>query len=97
MGHRIELGEIDANVALVDEVRTCCSIYAQEEGKIVLFYVGEIEKRALTKALKEKLPRYMIPNVMIPLDSLPLTANGKMNRLAMREIYEQQKEAKKRK
>ena len=97
MGHRIELGEIDANVALVDEVRTCCSIYAKEEGKIVLFYVGEIEKRSLTKALKEKLPRYMIPNVMIPLDSLPLTANGKMNRLAMREIYEQQKEAKKRK
>ena len=97
MGHRIELGEIDATVALVDEVRTCCSIYAKEEGKIVLFYVGEIEKRSLTKALKEKLPRYMIPNVMIPLDSLPLTANGKMNRLAMREIYEQQKEAKKRK
>jgi acyl-coenzyme A synthetase/AMP-(fatty) acid ligase len=94
MGHRIELGEIDANVLLVDEVKTCCSIYVKEEGKIVLFYVGEIEKRELTKALKEKLPRYMIPNAMIQMEMLPLTANGKMNRLEMQEIYRKQKEEK---
>lgn len=96
MGHRIELGEIDANVSLVEEVRTCCSIYVKDEEKIVLFYVGDIEKRELTKALKEKLPRYMIPNVMLKVSSLPLTANGKMNRLEMEQMYKEQKRTKRR-
>ncbi|HCT92868.1 MAG TPA: AMP-dependent synthetase [Lachnospiraceae bacterium] len=91
MGHRIELGEIDANVALVEAVRTCCTIYVQGEEKIVLFYVGDIDKRSLTKELKAKLPRYMLPNTMIAMEQLPLTANGKMNRLAMEEIYYNQK------
>jgi acyl-coenzyme A synthetase/AMP-(fatty) acid ligase len=97
MGHRIELGEIDANVAMVEAVRTCCSIYVKDEGKIVLFYVGDIDKRSLTKELKEKLPRYMIPNVMIALEQLPLTANGKMNRLEMEHIYNEHKENRRKK
>lgn len=94
MGHRIELGEIDADVQLVDEIKTCCDIYVKEDEKIVLFYVGDIDKRTLTKKLKEQLPRYMIPNVMIQLDRLPLTANGKMNRLEMKEIYQKYKSEK---
>lgn len=96
MGHRIELGEIDANVSMVEEIKTCCSIYVKDEEKIVLFYVGDIEKRELTKALKEKLPRYMLPNVMLKLSQLPLTANGKMNRLEMENIYKEQKRTKRR-
>lgn len=97
MGHRIELGEIDANVAMVDAVRTCCTIYIKGEEKIVLFYVGDIDKRSLTKELKEKLPRYMLPNAMVALDRLPLTANGKMDRLAMEQLYHEQKKEKRRK
>ena len=96
MGHRIELGEIDANVSMVEEIKTCCSIYIKDEEKIVLCYVGDIEKRELTKALKEKLPRYMLPNVMLKLPQLPLTANGKMNRLEMENIYKEQKRTKRR-
>lgn len=97
MGHRIELGEIDANVALVEAVRTCCTIYIKGEEKIVLFYVGDIDKRSLTRELKEKLPRYMLPNAMIALEQLPLTANSKMNRLAMEQIYYGQKKEKRKK
>lgn len=87
MGHRIELGEIDANGDLVDGVKTCCSIYSKDDGKIVMFYTGDIEKRKLTKELKEKLPRYMIPNVLIPMEELPKTATGKMDRVTMQELY----------
>lgn len=92
MGHRIELGEIDANADLVEGVSTCCSIYSKDDGKIVMFYTGDIEKRKLTKALKEKLPRYMIPNVLVPMEELPHTATGKMDRVAMSEYYKKQKE-----
>lgn len=91
MGHRIELGEIEANAGLIDGVRACCCVYAQDDGKIVLFYAGGIEKRGFTIALKESLPKYMVPNCMIRLDRLPMTATGKLDRLAMLEIYKKER------
>ncbi len=95
MGHRIELGEIDANVALVEGIYEACCIYVKSDEKIVLFYTGTIEKGNLLKELKKKLPRYMIPNAIYSLEQLPLTANGKKNRLEMEKIYQEQKEQKK--
>lgn len=88
MGHRIELGEIDTNVMTLDQVRMACCIYNKEDEKIVLFYVGEIEKGHLISELKKKLPRYMIPNVVFCLNKLPMTPNGKMNRKEMDSIYQ---------
>ena len=97
MGHRIELGEIEADVASVDGVKACCCIFIQESKKMVLFYVGEIDKRSLTQELKERLPRYMVPNAILQMEQLPLTPNGKMDRLSMQEIYLNQKQRSRRK
>lgn len=97
MGHRIELGEIDADVAMVDGIKTCCCIYIKENSKIVLFYVGDIDKKELTLKLKERLPRYMIPNAIVRLETLPLMPNGKMDRLKMQEIYMEEKKNKRKK
>ncbi len=91
MGHRIELGEIEADTARIDGVATCCCLYIKENNKIVLFYTGEIDKKQLTAALKERLPRYMLPNAIMQTDQLPLTANGKMDRQKMQEIYMEQR------
>lgn len=96
MGHRIELGEIEADVNCMDGIKTCCCIFIMESKKIVLFYVGDIDKRELTARLKERLPRYMIPNAIVQLDSLPLTANGKMDRLGMEELYKSRKNTRRR-
>lgn len=38
---------------------------------------------AMTNALREKLPHYMVPSVIVELDAMPLTANGKLNRKAL--------------
>ena len=95
MGHRIELGEIEADVNLLDGVRSCCCVFVKEVNKIVLFYMGDIEKRQLTISLKERLPRHMIPNAIINLDKLPLTPNGKMDRIKMTDMYMEQTKAKK--
>ena len=89
MGHRIELGEIEVNVNMMPEIRLSGCIYDNEKGKIVLFYVGDIETGALTKALKDKLPRYMIPNYVKKLDEMPLTPNGKINRVYLKELYKE--------
>lgn len=84
MGHRIELGEIEANVNMVEGVKLCGCVYDNEKGKIVLFYVGDIGSKELVACLKEKLPRYMIPNRVEQLQELPFTANGKIDRKALK-------------
>ncbi len=88
MGHRIELGEIEVSANMVDAVRMAASIYDKNKGKIILFYVGTCTEKELTVALKERLPRYMIPNKIIRLDVMPLTANGKLNRVELKNRYE---------
>ena len=89
MGHRIELGEIEANVDTVSGITASCSIYSKRKNKIVLYYVGDIKKSELTKELKSRLPRYMLPNAIRKLDNMPLTDNGKKDRVKLNEMYEE--------
>ncbi|MCR5824908.1 MAG: amino acid adenylation domain-containing protein [Lachnospiraceae bacterium] len=85
MGHRIELGEIEADVSLIEGVKLCACTHSKESGKITLFYVGDIEKAELTKALKNALQRYMIPNRLVKLEAMPFTATGKIDRKKLNE------------
>lgn len=87
MGHRIELGEIEVSANMIDAVKMAACIYDKAKGKIVLFYVGDCDEKTLTIALKEHLPRYMIPNRILRLEEMPLTANGKLNRVKLAESY----------
>ena len=87
MGHRIELGEIEAIVNQHDEIKTSCAIFDDDKKKIVLYYVGDVEKAALITFLKSKLPRYMIPNVLEQLEAMPHTANGKIDRNLLKKKY----------
>lgn len=84
MGHRIELGEIEANVSAVDGIALCCAVYNKMKEKIVLYYTGTIEKADLTKILKERLPRFMVPSKIIKEEVMPLTANGKIDRNSLK-------------
>lgn len=88
MGHRIELGEVEVNVGMVGGVQMTACIYDAKRVKIVLYYVGELSEKELTEALKGRLPRYMIPNKIIRLEQMPFTANGKIDRVTLKNIYE---------
>ena len=90
MGHRIELGEIEVNVNMLEEIKLSGCIYDTEKGKIVLYYVGDMETGELTKILRDKLPRYMLPNYVEKLDEMPLTPNGKINRVFLKEKYKKE-------
>lgn len=84
MGHRIELGEIETASASLPGVERCCCIYDEQQGKIVLFYTGEIEESVMIQQLRSLLPTYMIPNRKIHLSEMPLNLNGKIDRVKLR-------------
>ncbi len=91
MGHRIELGEIEAVASAASGVGQCCCVYDNTGKRIVLYYTGEVQPSAVSRALREKLPRYMIPALCISLPALPRTPNGKLDRKGLRERSENEK------
>lgn len=88
MGHRIELGEIENAANQLEEIKCACAVFDQIKKKIILYYVGELSKAQMALSLKEKLPRYMIPNIIEDLEEMPLTSNGKLDRVLLRERYQ---------
>lgn len=80
MGYRIELGEIEKNIYAVDKIILCACIYDDINGKIVLFYQGNIEENELAKELEGRLLPYMRPNKFVKLAKMPYNSNGKIDR-----------------
>ena len=60
----------------------------------MLYYVGDMPLKELVTVLREKLPRYMIPNKVIQLETMPLTANGKLDRVTLKKMFEESKKEK---
>ena len=44
---------------------------------------GELDLEAVRECLLDRLPHYMVPGVLVPLEELPLTPNGKLDRKAL--------------
>ncbi|TWC12720.1 amino acid adenylation domain-containing protein, partial [Pseudomonas sp. SJZ085] len=91
-GLRIEIGEVEAALALCPGVREVVviareDIPGQPESKRLVAYVcGEpVPAEQLRSALLKHLPEYMVPSAFVHLDALPLTANGKLDRRALPE------------
>ncbi|MBW8879185.1 MAG: amino acid adenylation domain-containing protein, partial [Acidobacteria bacterium] len=91
-GFRIELGEIEAQLRSQAPVRDAVVLARQDAAgeKRLVAYVVPAEGRAheglageLKGELERTLPGYMIPAVFMALESLPLTANGKVDRGAL--------------
>ncbi|MDV3349196.1 amino acid adenylation domain-containing protein [Leptothoe sp. LEGE 181152] len=89
-GHRIELGEIEATLVQHPAIDAAVVTAIEERPgvkRLVAYPVTAQSAKTesqltpeLRKLLAEKLPAYMVPSTFIFLDSLPLTANGKVDR-----------------
>ncbi len=85
MGHRIELEEIERSMMSVEGVEKSCCVFDKANNRIIGFFVGNQESIQIRRAMKRKLPVYMIPAKLIRVDEIPLTKNGKMDRSCLLE------------
>ncbi|MGW0008033.1 amino acid adenylation domain-containing protein, partial [Nocardia grenadensis] len=88
-GQRIELGEIESALLAQPVVsQAVVTVAASDLGEQLAAYVvpapGEqIVTAALLDALREVLPVYMVPAVVMELDAFPLNTSGKLDRKAL--------------
>jgi len=89
-GFRIELGEIESRLLGQPGVREAVVI-ARDAGQVkqlVGYVTGPLlseQGSDLRAALLEELPDYMVPAQIVPLERMPLTPNGKLDRKALPE------------
>jgi non-ribosomal peptide synthetase component F len=84
MGYRIELGEIETAILGIEEVANSCILYDDNLKRIVAFFKSKKQGVEIKKELANSLPKYMIPTKWINIDQFPLNANGKIDRLELK-------------
>ena len=85
MGYRIELEEIENSLNGLNYINQSAVIYSRTKenyGKIIAFVTTNDEKdeKEILKELRDHLPPYMIPNILITKNNLQKNANGKVDR-----------------
>ena len=97
-GYRVELGEIEQHMLELPLVKEAVVLAKENENKhnvLVAYIVTQnnelVESKILKMELSKHIPEYMVPLVITTLDTMPLTANGKVDKkvlLALDVVYE---------
>jgi len=96
-GHRIEPGEIEAQLAAMEGVNRCVVLMhsgspdgGSGDARLVAYVVlqeddaaAELDTNVLRRHLRTVLPDYMVPQVFMLVDELPLLPNGKVDKSAL--------------
>jgi amino acid adenylation domain-containing protein len=88
-GYRIEPGEIVAALDQYSGIKASVVVAREENGdKRLIAYVvdsaaADLSHTGLQDFLKKYLPDYMVPTTFVRVDSLPMTASGKVDRAAL--------------
>ena len=89
-GFRIELGEIETRLGQHEGISEAVVIAREDvpgEKRLVAYFTlasdAVVNVEALREHLLQVLPEYMVPAAYVQLESMPLTPNGKLNRLAL--------------
>lgn len=91
-GYRVEPGEVSAAVRAAGPVAQAETLAIEHDGRLRLatFVVmrdgAAFDEAAMRAALGATLPDYMVPAQFVALARLPVTANGKIDRAALREL-----------
>jgi natural product biosynthesis luciferase-like monooxygenase protein len=90
-GFRIELEEIEAVISQHAAIRSVVVLVREDspgDKRLVAYVVVEagdvhLIGDELRQLLRSYLPEYMVPSLFIPLERMPLTPNGKIDRAAL--------------
>ncbi|MEO6919213.1 MAG: amino acid adenylation domain-containing protein [Collimonas sp.] len=91
-GYRVEPGEVSTVLRALDSVAQAETLAVEHEGRMRLAafatpHAGaKLSEPVLREALATRLPDYMLPAVLLVLEVLPVTANGKVDRQALRAL-----------
>ncbi|ABC29728.1 Non-ribosomal peptide synthetase modules and related protein [Hahella chejuensis KCTC 2396] len=95
-GFRIEAGELETQLLSREDIQQAAVVAQGEEAdRRLLAYVvlartankGELQAEAILTYLRERLPPYMLPDLLVPLDALPLTPSGKTDYAALEGMH----------
>ncbi|PKK16202.1 amino acid adenylation domain-containing protein [Thermomonospora sp. CIF 1] len=83
-GFRIELGEIEAALESHPRVRRAVALLAGSRlAAAIVPASGEVDRQELQDHVRDLLPPHMVPELLVRVEELPLTANGKIDRKAL--------------
>ena len=88
-GQRIEIGEIESVISCIDCIDSAAVIIknVNERDMLVAFYTGKEGSESIIKeTCSVKLPKYMVPSIVVHLDKLPLNHSGKLDRKILSQI-----------
>lgn len=88
-GHRVEPGEVEAVAAQHPDVREAVVLVTRDpagEKSLTISWVGgeNATPESLRTHLRHRLPPAMVPTSLLPVPAFPITANGKVDRDALR-------------
>ena len=90
LGHRIEPGEIETVLNQHPGIQQSCVVVNSDGAgnkRLVAYYVAGRNGAGSTSEIRDylgaRLPGFMVPSFFIPLTSLPLNPNGKVDRAAL--------------
>ena len=82
-GLRIEIDEIEYNLSIYPNIKQNIVLIKKINNVDYLcaYFTSTkpIDMKHLKEFLKDKLPQYMVPSIFIPIDSIPLMPNGKID------------------
>ena len=93
LGYRVELGDIEAALRADHTVVEAVALdWPLEDGRalgVVAFVTGTgVDAMRLSQHVQLTLPGYMVPHPITVLDAMPLNANGKIDRNALRGLLD---------
>ncbi|MEU0332760.1 amino acid adenylation domain-containing protein [Streptomyces sp. NPDC006193] len=84
-GHRVELGEIEAVLRRAGALEAVCLLWPDDQTITAVVCGGADDPDALADACAAGLPAYMVPKSVRVVEEMPLNANGKVDRAALRD------------
>ena len=93
-GHRIEPGEIESVISALPGIKSCRVLVLTGPAgqKRLAAYVVATDstwRQTMRNRLTEILPTFMVPHYTFFLDALPMNANGKLDKAALPDPFEQ--------